>query len=121
MFKKILIIFIAYLFLISNVYAAGSDGDSSSGSSSVKSNYDKAVSHIKIAKKHEKKGKLEKAKERYLKAQKLLIKSNYNKPNKADTLNYLGFTTRNLGDFENGEKYYLQGLSLIHISEPTRH
>ena len=75
MFKKILIRLVAYLFLISNVYAAGSDGDSSSGSSSIKSNYDKAVSHIKIAKKHEKKGKLEKAKERYLIAQKLLIKS----------------------------------------------
>ena len=88
MFKKILITLVAYLFLISNVYAAGSDGDSSSGSSLVKSNYDKAVSHIKIAKKHEKKGKLEKAKERYLIAQKLLIKSNYSKPNKADTLNY---------------------------------
>ena len=112
MFKKILISTVAYLFLISNVYAAGSDGDSSSGSSSVKSNFDEAVSHIKIAKKHEKKGKLEKAKERYLKAQKLLVKSNYNKPNKADTLNYLGFTTRKLGDFENGEKYYLQGLAV---------
>ena len=27
-------------------------------------------------------------------------------------LNYLGFTTRKLGDFENGEKYYLQGLAI---------
>ena len=59
-----------------------------------------------------KKGKLDKAKERYLKAQKLLIKSNAKKPNKADTLNYLGFTTRKLGDFEMGEKYYLQGLAI---------
>ena len=24
----------------------------------------------------------------------------------------MGFTTRKLGDFENGEKYYLQGLSI---------
>ena len=61
---------------------------------------------------HEKKGKLEKAKQSYAKAQKLLIKSNEKKPNKPDTLNYLGFTTRKLGDFENGEKYYLQGLAL---------
>ena len=96
-----------------NLNAAGSDGGDSSGSSAaVKTNYDKAVSHIKIAKKHEKKGKLDKAKERYLKAQKLLIKSNAKKPNKADTLNYLGFTTRKLGDFEMGEKYYLQGLAI---------
>ena len=28
------------------------------------------------------------------------------------TLNYLGFTTRKLGDFENGEKYYLEGLAI---------
>ena len=30
----------------------------------------------------------------------------------ADTLNYLGFTTRKLGDFETGEKYYLEGLAI---------
>ena len=40
------------------------------------------------------------------------IKSNKKKPNQADTLNYLGFTTRKLGDYENGEKYYLQGLEI---------
>ena len=28
------------------------------------------------------------------------------------TLNYLGFTTRKLGDFETAEKYYLEGLAL---------
>ena len=38
--------------------------------------------------------------------------TNKKKPNKPDTLNYLGFTTRKLGDFENGEKYYLQGLAV---------
>ena len=51
MFKKILVITITYLFLIANVFAAGSSsGDG--GSSAVKSNYEKAVSHIKMAKKH---------------------------------------------------------------------
>ena len=60
----------------------------------------------------EEKGKSEKAKKRYQKAQKFLIKFNKEKPNKADTLNYLGFTTRKLGDFEGGEKYYLQGLEI---------
>ena len=77
-----------------------------------KTNYDKAVSLVKSAKKYEKNGKTEKAKKVYAKAQKLLIKSNEKKPGKADTLNYLGFTTRKLGDFENGEKYYLQGLAV---------
>ena len=71
-----------------------------------------AVTHIKVAKKFEEKDKIEKAKKRYEKAQKLLLQSNKKYPNKPDTLNYLGFTTRKLGDFENGEKYYLQGLKI---------
>ena len=107
MIKKIFVILILTLFT-TNSFSAGSD----STSSKVNSNYDKAVESIKFAKKYESKGKLEKAKKRYAKAQKLLLKSNSEKPNKADTLNYLGFTTRKLGDYENGEKYYLQGLEI---------
>ena len=107
MIKNIFVILILTLFTTSS-FSAGSD----STSSKVKSNYDKAVESIKFAKKYEAKGKLEKAKKRYAKAQKLLLKSNSEKPNKADTLNYLGFTTRKLGDYENGEKYYLQGLEI---------
>ena len=108
--KKI-ILSLSILFLITgNVFSAGSS--SSDDNAKTKSNYEKAVAHIKVAKKHEKKGKLEKANKRYAKAQRLLIKSNNKKPNDADTLNYLGFTTRKLGDFENGEKYYLQGLAI---------
>ena len=95
--------------LIFNVFAAGS---SDSGSSKTKTQYDMAVSHINAAKKFEQKDKLDKAKVRYEKAQKLLIQSNKKFPNKADTLNYLGFTTRKLGDYANGEKYYLQGLAI---------
>ena len=111
MTKNIFITSIIYCLLMVNVFSAGSDGDGG-GESKVKSNYEMAVSHIKFAKKLEKKGKLDKAKKRFEKAQKLLIKSNNKKPNNADTLNYLGFTTRKLGDFENGEKYYLQGLAI---------
>ena len=107
MIKKIFVFLILMLFT-TNSFSAGSD----STSTKVKSNYDKAVQSIKFAKKYEAKGKLEKAKKRYAKAQKLLLKSNSEKPNKADTLNYLGFTTRKLGDYENGEKYYLQGLAI---------
>ena len=58
------------------------------------------------------KGKTVKAKKRYEKALKLLIKSNKEKPNQADTLNYLGFATRKLGNYEEGEKYYLLGLKI---------
>ncbi|MBD1134281.1 hypothetical protein IDH19_03175 [Pelagibacterales bacterium SAG-MED48] len=108
MTKTIFTFFIFILFTV-NSYSAGSSDDNSS---KVKSNYDKAVTIIKSAKKYEKKGKIEKANKRYEKALTLLIKSNEKKPNKADTLNYLGFTTRKLGDYEVGEKYYLQGLAL---------
>ena len=109
MIKNLLISLIISTLVISSSYAAGS---SDSGSSKTKTKYDMAVTHIKAAKNFEKKDKLEKAKKSYLKAQKLLIQSNKNFPNKPDTLNYLGFTTRKLGDFENGEKFYLQGLKI---------
>ena len=113
MIKKILYNSITFLFLTVNVFAAGSDSSGGDGASTkVKSSYEKAVVNIKAAKKFEEKGKLDKAKKKYAQAQKLLIKSNKKKPNKPDTLNYLGFTTRKIGDFENGEKYYLQGLAI---------
>ena len=104
------IIILFFLLSTTNSFSAGSS--SSDDSSKVKSNYDKAVVLIKSAKKLEKNGKTEKANKKYEKAQKLLIKSNKKTPGKADTLNYLGFTTRKLGDYENGEKYYLMGLKI---------
>ena len=109
MIKKIFLTLSIFTILLTNSYSAGSSDDSSS---KVKSNYDKAVTIIKSAKKYEKKGKNEKAIKRYEKAQKLLIKSNNKNPNVADTLNYLGFTTRKLGDYKSGEMYYLQGLQI---------
>ena len=109
MIKKTIYTFLFVFLMSTNSYSAGTDSDSKS---KVKSNYDKAVTLIKSAKKYEKKNKIEKAKKRYEKAQALLIKSNKEKPLQADTLNYLGFTTRKLGDYENGEKYYLLGLEI---------
>ena len=108
MLKKYLIAFFLITLFSIGAHAAGTDDSSSK----IKSNYDKAVLLIKSAKKYEKKGKTEKANKRYEKAQKLLITSNNKKPLQADTLNYLGFTTRKLGDYENGEKYYLLGLEI---------
>ena len=99
-------IIILFFIFLSNSYSAGTT------SADTKSNYDKATILIKAAKKYETKGKDKKAKKRYEKALKLLVKANKEKPNQADTLNYLGFTTRKLGDFEMGEKYYLQGLAI---------
>ena len=111
MIKNFIFTIIISIFLITSSHSAGSSSSSGDGGS-MKSNYEKAVSYIKSAKKLEKKGKIEKANKKYEKAQKLLLKSNKKKPNKPDTLNYLGFTTRKLGDFEGGEKYYLQGLAI---------
>ena len=88
--KKIILSLSVIFFITTNVFAAGSSSSGSSGndggSSAKKTNYEKA--------------------------QALLVKSNKKKPNQAGTLNYLGFTTRKLGDFENGEKYYLLGLEI---------
>ena len=107
--KKTFYTLLVLVLLSTNSYSAGTDSNSTT---KVKSDYDKAVTIIKAAKKYEKKGKLDKAKKSYEKAQALLIKSNKKKPLQADTLNYLGFTTRKLGDYENGEKYYLLGLEI---------
>jgi len=94
--KKLFYTFVIFSFLTANSLSAGS---SSSDNGTNKSDYDKAVTDIKLAKKYEK-------------ALKLLLKSNIENPNSADTLNYLGFTTRKLGDFSQGEKYYLEGLAI---------
>ena len=105
--KKTFFTFLLLVLFSTSSHSAGTDN-----TSKVKSDYDKAVKIIKSAKNYEKKGKTEKAIKRYEKAQKLLIASNKKKPLQADTLNYLGFTTRKLGDYENGEKYYLFGLEI---------
>ena len=89
-----------------NSYAAASSGGEK------KSSYDRAAKLIILAKKYESKGKDKKAKKRYERALKLLVKANEEKPNQADTLNYLGFATRKLGDYKKGEEYYLSGLKI---------
>ena len=106
--KKLIYTLFIIVALTHNSFSAGTSSESSDDSSS----YTKAYNLIKAAKKYEKKGKIEKAQKRYAKAQKLLLKSNKKKPLQADTLNYLGFTTRKLGDYEKGEDFYLQGLQI---------
>ena len=108
--KKLIYTLLIIIALTNNSFSAGSSSDNDS--SPKVSDYTKAKNLVKAAKKYEKKGKTEKAQKRYAKAQKLLLKSNDEKPLQADTLNYLGFTTRKLGDYEKGEKFYLQGLEI---------
>ena len=106
--KKFIYTLLIITALTNNSFSAGSASDYPDGSLS----YTKAYNLIKAAKKYEKKGKTEKAQKNYAKAQKLLLKSNKKKPLQADTLNYLGFTTRKLGDYKKGEEFYLQGLQI---------
>ena len=106
--KKLIYTLLIIIALTNNSLSAGTSSDYSVDTS----DYTKAKNLIKAAKKYEKKGKVEKAQKRYAKAQKLLLKSNKKKPLQADTLNYLGFTTRKLGDYEKGEEFYLQGLQI---------
>jgi tetratricopeptide (TPR) repeat protein len=108
--KKLIYTLLIIIALTNNSFSAGSSNDNDS--TPKVSDYTKAKNLIKAAKKYEKKGKTEKAQKRYAKAQKLLLKSNEKKPLQADTLNYLGFTTRKLGDYDGGEKFYLQGLEI---------
>ncbi len=105
--KNLLLIVIFYFVLIISSYGAGNGAGSSSTS-----DYKKGEMLIKRAKKLEKKGKIEKANKRYKKALEYLIKSNEKKPNQPDTLNYLGFAFRKLGNFDEAEKYYLIGLNI---------
>ena len=106
--RKIIFALIFCFTFATHSYGAATGGESEK----VKSNYEKGSYIIKKAKRSEKKGKTKKAIKQYEKALKYLIKSNEKKPNQPDTLNYLGFALRKLGNFEEAEKYYMEGLSI---------
>ena len=95
--------------------AAGSDS-SSSGSSGGESKkislYNDAVKLVKRAGNLEKKEKLDKAKKLYAQAFKKLEKAYKSDKKNPDILNYMGFTTRKVGNFQQAEKFYLEGLKI---------
>ena len=110
--KKITILLIS-LFLSTSLMAAGSDSSSSSGSESLKESlYDDAVKLVKRAGKLEKKSKPDKAKKLYAQAFKKLEKAYKSDKKNPDILNYMGFTTRKVGNFNQAEKFYLEGLNI---------
>ena len=103
---------IVYIILISLVsqyaYSAGSDSSDES-----KSNYyDDAKKLVKRAGKLEKKEKIDKAKKLYSQAFKKLEKAYSSEKKNPDILNYMGYTSRKIGNFEQAEKFYLAGLSI---------
>ena len=106
--KKIVCVFVLLL-LTSLSFAAGT---SSSGNGNEANLYKEAKNLIVRAKKFEKKDKVEKALKLYSKAYDKLLKA-YNEDKKnPDILNYLGFTLRKAGNFEDAEKFYLAGLEI---------
>ena len=122
---KILNTILIFFMLSTNAYsAAGAQPDG--GNEGNVSKYEKGHKLVLSAKYLEKKAdkflkkgntkkaekNLAKAKSKYEKAFKLFMQSNKEKPNNPDTLNYLGFSSRKLGNFVEAEKYYLSGLSL---------
>ena len=112
MLKKYLLFLLISFIFNSYTYSASNSGGDNNGKSIKVNNYKKGSSLIKQAKKYEKKGKNEKAKKRFSKALKYLLLSNKEKPNQPNTLNYLGFASRKIGNFEIAEQYYLEGLSI---------
>ena len=93
--------------------AAGSDSSSSGSDSSQKETlYEDAVKLVKRAGKLEKKEKTDKAKKLYSKAFNKLEKAHKSDKKNPDILNYMGFTTRKIGNFEQAEKFYLEGLKI---------
>ena len=89
-------------------YSAGSDSSDDS-----KSNYyDDAKKLVKRAGKLEKKEKIDKAKKLYSQAFKKLEKAYSSEKKNPDILNYMGYTSRKIGNFEEAEKFYLTGLNI---------
>ena len=116
MLKKFLTVLL-FVLITGTAFSAGSGGGSSGGSgdggeAKPVSQYQIAEKMIKKAKKFEKKNKIDKAKKHYKKAIGYLLKHNKEFPADPDTLNYLGFTHRKIGDYVNAEIYYSMGLEL---------
>ena len=106
--KKIIYVFV-FLLLTNFSFAAGGSSSSNGNKANL---YKEAKKFIVRAKKLEKKDKLEKALKLYSKAYDKLLKA-YDKDKKnPDILNYLGFTLRKAGNFEEAEKFYLEGLEI---------
>jgi len=106
MIKKI-ICTVAFCLLTQALSAASGD----SGGSDSNPQKD-AQNFVKRGKKLESKGKNEKALKLYDKAYKKLLEANKIDSKNPDILNYLGFTLRKAGKYEQAEKYYLQGLEI---------
>ena len=107
---RTLLIFLVLSF--GSAFAAGSDSSGGGDSNNSESLYKSSVSLIKRAGKLEKKDNKEKAEKLYSQAFKKLSKALKKEKNNPDILNYMGFTSRKIGNFSEAEDYYLRGLAI---------
>jgi len=111
--KIIIILLITSFFNFNLVYAAGSSDDSGGSSGNDKIGlYKKGKKLVLRAKQQEKKNRIKKAQELYLKAYNIFEKAYAKNKKNADILNYLGYTLRKTGNLKKAEIYYLEGLEL---------
>jgi len=113
---KRIIFYTIVLALLSGISYAASSGDGDNSSKKTLTKFEqlqkKGTSLVKKGKKFEKKNKIEKAKKNYVKAFEIFEEANKLEKNNPDVLNYLGFTSRKIGNLKEAETYYLKGLKL---------
>jgi len=108
MIFRIVLVFL--VLSLGSAFAAGGGGGSDDTSSDAL--YKSSVSLIKRAGKLEKKDNKAKAEKLYSQAFKKLSEALKKDKKNPDILNYMGFTSRKVGNFSEAEDYYLRGLAI---------
>ena len=108
MIFRIVLVFL--VLSLGSAFAAGGGGGSDDTSSDAL--YKSSVSLIKRAGKLEKKDNKAKAEKLYSQAFKKLSEALKKDKKNPDILNYMGFTSRKIGNFSEAEDYYLRGLAI---------
>ena len=108
MIFRIVLVFL--VLSLGSAFAAGGGGGSDDTSSDAL--YKSSVSLIKRAGKLEKKDNKAKAEKLYSQAFKKLSEALKKDKKNPDIFNYMGFTSRKIGNFSEAEDYYLRGLAI---------
>lgn len=119
MIKKVLfLIFISHLFINPTYSDVTKKTIWNNGKGDIRhlkaknSNYKKGKDALKRAEKYYKKGKLNKAKQRFDASIKFFTLANNEYPQDPDILNYLGYSLKKVDDFIMAEIYYTNGLEI---------
>ena len=107
--KTIIVLFVASVFFQYSNFSLAAGNDSSEN---YMDSYSEGKKIILRANKLEKKNKTEKANKLYAKALEKFEQSYKTDRNNPDVLNYLGFTLRKIGKFDEAEKFYNAGLKI---------